>query len=192
MTSDCVIAGNCQHNDTGGGNVTDTLRDRRINRLKLTVSALDVPSRWVGPATAWLIVSLVGVLVYGAVMRYGLDAPPIWAYDITYMLCGSLFMLGAAYTLQCDEHVRADFLYQFLSPRWQSAIDAAFILFFPGDRIRCLGFFSKRPLNGTTFLGTIAGSVTYCSDGFTPHVIACVPLACCLPTELSGKLRVAF
>jgi hypothetical protein len=135
----------------------------------------------------------VGGPVYGIVMRHGLNAPPIWACDLTYMLYGPLFMLGAAYTLQCDKHVRADFLYQFLSPRWQSAIDAAFrILFFPGDRILCLGFFSKRPLNSTTLLGTIAGSVTYCSDGFTPHVLARVPSACCLPTELSGKLRATF
>lgn len=117
----------------------DTLRDRRINRLKSIVSALDMPSRWVGLAAAWLILPLVGVLVYGVVMRYGLNKPPIWTYDITYMLYGSLFMLGAAYTLQVDEHVRADFIYQFLSPRWQAAIDAAFyiLFFFPA-----IGFFT--------------------------------------------------
>lgn len=89
--------------------IDDTLRNRRINRLKLIVSALDVPSRWVGLATAWLVVPLVGGPVYGTVMRYGLNAPPIWTYDITHMLYGPLFMLGAACALQCDEHVRADF-----------------------------------------------------------------------------------
>lgn len=119
--------------------MADILRDRSLKRVEVIVSALDIPSRWVGLVTAWLILPLVGVLVYGVIMRYGLNAPPIWTYDITYMLYGAQFMLGAAYTLQRDEHVRADFLYQYLSPRWQSAIDAGFyiVLFFPA-----IGFFT--------------------------------------------------
>lgn len=117
----------------------DALGDSRNKPLEVVVSVLDFPTRWVGLGTAWLILPLVGVLVYGVIMRYALNAPPIWTYDITYMLYGSHFMLGAAYTLQCDEHVRADFLYQYLSPRGQCAIDAAFyvLLFFPA-----MGFYT--------------------------------------------------
>ena len=42
-------------------------------------------------------------------------------------------MLGAAWTLGRDSHVRADFLFAVLSPRWQGVIDALFtlLLFFP-------------------------------------------------------------
>ncbi|MEX0730104.1 MAG: TRAP transporter small permease subunit [Aquisalimonadaceae bacterium] len=94
---------------------------------------LDLPGYWVGKAAAWLIVPMVAALVYEVVMRYGLNRPTMWAYDITYMLYGSMFMLGAAYTLGRDAHVRADFLFNILSPRWQSIIDGLFtlVLFFP-------------------------------------------------------------
>lgn len=102
-------------------------------RLRLVVAALDVPGRWVGKTAAWLIVPMVGVLVYEVISRYVFDSPTIWAYDITYMLYGALFMLGAAYTLQRDAHVRADFFYNILPVRWQGVIDATFhlFLFFP-------------------------------------------------------------
>lgn len=76
---------------------------------------------------------MVGGLVYEVVARFGFNSPTLWAYDVTFMLYGTLFMLGAAYTLGRDSHVRADFLFNILSPRWQGIIDGLFIvfLFFP-------------------------------------------------------------
>lgn len=102
-------------------------------RLRTVVAWLDVPGRWVGKAAAWLIVPLIGALVYEVVARYGFNRPTMWAYDITFMLYGAMFMLGAAYTLGRDSHVRADFLFNILSPRTQGLIDGAFtiLLFFP-------------------------------------------------------------
>lgn len=90
---------------------------------------LDMPGKYVGLAAAWLVVPMVVVLVYDVVSRYAFDRPIIWTYDITYMLYGSIFLLGAAYALGRDKHVRADFLYNTLSPRWQGIIDLLFYLF---------------------------------------------------------------
>lgn len=98
-------------------------------RLRTATAWLDVPGRWVGKTAAWLIVPLIGALVYEVVARYGFNNPTMWAYDITYMLYGAMFMLGAAYTLGRDAHVRADFLFNVLSPRTQGLIDGAFTLF---------------------------------------------------------------
>lgn len=105
----------------------------REHALRRVTWVLDQPGYWVGRAAAWLIVPMVGVLVFEVVARYGFNRPTLWAYDITYMLYGSLFMLGAAYALGRDAHVRADFLYNIMSPRVQGLIDALFILllFFP-------------------------------------------------------------
>ena len=56
--------------------------------------ALDTLTRVVGRATAWLIIPMVGSLVYEVGARYLFDAPTIWAYDMTFMLYGTFFMLG--------------------------------------------------------------------------------------------------
>lgn len=102
-------------------------------RLRKIVAILDTPGRIVGKTAAWLIVPMVGALVYEVVARYVFNSPTTWAYDATYMFYGALFMLGAAYTLGQDRHVRADFLFNVLSPRWQGIIDGVMIvfLFFP-------------------------------------------------------------
>jgi hypothetical protein len=63
-------------------------------------------------------------LVYEVVARYVFDAPTLWAYDMTFMLYGSFFMLGSAYTLQCQGHIRTDSLYAGWSPRTQGIVDA--------------------------------------------------------------------
>ncbi len=107
--------------------------DERLPGLHAVVRALDIPGRWAGKLVAWLIVPMVAVLVYEVISRYALGSPTIWAYDMTYMLYAAIFMLGAAYALGTDSHVRADFLYNILPPRYQALIDATFyvLLFFP-------------------------------------------------------------
>jgi TRAP-type mannitol/chloroaromatic compound transport system permease small subunit len=101
-----------------------------VDRL---VRVIDAVSDWSGRLLRWLAIPLVGGLVYEVVARYVFDAPTIWAYDITYMLYGSLFMLGAAYTLYKQGHIRTDILYRLLPQRWQGIVDAALYLvfFFP-------------------------------------------------------------
>ena len=81
---------------------------------------------------------MVVCLVYEVFARYLFSAPTVWAYDMTYMLYGSHFMLGAAYTLAVQGHIRTDFFYRLWPPRWQGAVDAILYacLFFPG-----IGFF---------------------------------------------------
>lgn len=99
------------------------------HRLQTIVKILDTPGRLVGKAAGWLVVPMVGALVYEVIARFGFNAPTMWAYDATFMLYGTLFMLGAAWTLGLDSHVRADFLFNVMSPRWQGIIDGAFTLF---------------------------------------------------------------
>ena len=81
-----------------------------------------------------LIFPMVGGLTYEVVARYAFNAPTIWAYDLTYMLYGSHFMLGAVYCLYKKGHIRTDLVYDSLPVRWQGRIDAFcyLFLFFPG------------------------------------------------------------
>lgn len=98
------------------------------------VRTIDKFSEITGKAAAWLIVPMVFALVYEVISRYFFRAPTLWAYDVTYMLYGSLFMLGSAYTLQRGGHIRTDMLYHNWKPSTQGTIDAIcyVIFYFPG------------------------------------------------------------
>ena len=74
-----------------------------------------------------LVLVLMAAMVYEVVCRFGLNSPNIWALDVAYMLAGTLFYLGAAYTLKADAHVKIDFLSQRFPPRVAFAIHVVFI-----------------------------------------------------------------
>jgi TRAP-type mannitol/chloroaromatic compound transport system permease small subunit len=72
-------------------------------------------------------------VTYEVVSRYAFDAPTIWAYDVSYMLYGTIFMLGAAYALHQGAHIRTDFFFERWSARTRGVIDSVAYLgfFFP-------------------------------------------------------------
>jgi TRAP-type mannitol/chloroaromatic compound transport system permease small subunit len=96
--------------------------------------AIDKISDLSGRIFSYLVYPLVGGVAYEVIARYAFNAPTVWAYDMTYMLYGTIFMLGAAYTLLNKGHIRTDMLYGRWSPRKQGKIDAVMylVLFFPG------------------------------------------------------------
>jgi TRAP-type mannitol/chloroaromatic compound transport system permease small subunit len=98
------------------------------------IRAIDQVSYWSGKAFAWLIVALTFVVSIEVFKRYILNAPTAWIFDFNNMLYGTLFMMCGAYTLAAAGHVRADFVYIYLRPRQQAALDLAlYLLFFiPG------------------------------------------------------------
>ena len=95
---------------------------------------IDGISTWVGKAAAWLIIGLMLVVCVEVFKRYILNAPTAWIFDLDNMLYGSLFMLGGAYTLAQNAHVRGDFLYSSMKPRTQAILDLIlYVAFFiPG------------------------------------------------------------
>lgn len=96
--------------------------------------AFDLVSYWSGKTFAWLIVALTLVVSVEVFKRYILNAPTAWIFDFNNMLYGTLFMMCGAYTLAAGGHVRADFVYIYLRPRAQAALDLVlYVLFFvPG------------------------------------------------------------
>ncbi len=109
-------------------------RAERSGAYFTAIRAIDKFTEITGKAVAWLVVPMVGGLVYEVFSRYFFHAPTIWAFDTTYMLYGTLFMLGSAYTLMRGGHIRTDMLYRLWSPRVQGTVDAAcyILFFFPG------------------------------------------------------------
>lgn len=107
------------------------MTDTPLSGLPRAVYALDRVNLWTGMLVGWLIFPMVLSLVYEVGARYLFNAPTVWAYDMTYMLYGSFFMLGSGYTLMRGGHIRTDMIYGALSPRKQGAIDATcYVLFF--------------------------------------------------------------
>jgi len=102
--------------------------------LLATIRAIDAFTSWSGKLVAWLILPLVAAVTYEVVARHWFHAPTLWAYDLTYMLYGTLFMLGTAYALRRGAHIRTDMFWERYSVRTKGLIDAtAYLLFFfPG------------------------------------------------------------
>ena len=90
---------------------------------------IDGFSRAVAYLAMVLLVGLIASMFYEVVARYGLNSPTIWAYDISYMLNGVIFLLGAGYVLSKNLHVRVDFLSTRMPVRVQHAVNFLFDLF---------------------------------------------------------------
>jgi len=101
--------------------------------LSKILAAIEFLSKWSGKVVGWAIVALIIIFVYETVARYIFSAPTKWSYELSYMLGGSLIVLGGAYVLLHRRHVRVDVFYNHFSPRTKQIIDVVFALicFFP-------------------------------------------------------------
>lgn len=102
--------------------------------MNKTLFMIDRLSAWSGKLFAWTVVLLTLIVCYDVARRYLLNDPTQWAFDLAYILFGTLFMMAGAYTLSRNGHVRADMMYRTLQPRTQAAFDLVlYLLFFlPG------------------------------------------------------------
>ena len=101
------------------------LRTLLLDRI---LPALDHVSRWLAMASITMTAVMIVVTVYEVVARKAFNAPTLWAGDITYMLNGTLFLVGAAFTLRMNGHVRIDFLATLLPLKTQHGINLVFYL----------------------------------------------------------------
>ncbi len=95
---------------------------------------VDRISAWVGKAFSWCILMMTFVIGYEVFVRYALNDPTSFSYDISYMMFGTLFMMAGAYTLSRDGHVRGDVFYRLWKPTTQATVELVlyFLFFFPG------------------------------------------------------------
>ena len=136
------------------------------SNLALLARRLDAIAIWSGRLAAWLIVPMVLSLCYEVVSRYGFNAPTQWAYDMTFMLYGSFFMLGAAFTLQRKGHVRTDSLHAGWSPRTQAIVDLScyLLMFLPFVGVFLFvgwGYFVKAWVTNETFVSSSWQPITW-------------------------------
>jgi len=98
------------------------------------IYGVDQLSKTVGHAFAWLIVILTLGTCYEVFVRYVLNNPTSWAFDMSYIVYGGLFLMAGAYTLSRNGHVRGDVLYRLWPARVQASVELTLyvLFFFPG------------------------------------------------------------
>ncbi len=101
-----------------------------MNVLKNIIKYINTTNEWVGRFDAWLVTALTFVVCFEVISRYVFNHPTIWSYTMGWMLSGAFFLLGGAYTLLYDRHVRIDVIYLSLQAKIQSWMNVIFYLLF--------------------------------------------------------------
>ncbi|MDX5362418.1 MAG: TRAP transporter small permease subunit [Alphaproteobacteria bacterium] len=96
--------------------------------IEFLIGLVDRMSGVLAAVAVLLTAGMIGAMLYEVAARHFFGAPTIWSNDISYMLNGAVFMLGAAYTLRHDGHVRIDVLQQMMPHRLRHALQALFYL----------------------------------------------------------------
>jgi TRAP-type mannitol/chloroaromatic compound transport system permease small subunit len=96
-----------------------------------TIKLIETLTEWAGKTAAWLILAMVLVICYDVFMRYLFQSGSIALQELEWHLFALIFLLGCAYTLKYDEHVRVDILYQsrFLSDKQRALVNIFGTLF---------------------------------------------------------------
>ena len=107
--------------------------DAACNVEKL-IHSIESLSIWTGRAFGWCILILTFSVSYEVFVRYVLNAPTVWAFDMMVQMYGALFLMAGPYALAQDSHVRGDVLYRLFPVRAQATIDFVLYImfFFPG------------------------------------------------------------
>jgi TRAP-type mannitol/chloroaromatic compound transport system permease small subunit len=91
---------------------------------------LDRFSTLIGKAAAWMTLFMVLVTFAVVVMRYVFDVGFIWLQESVVWMHAFVFMAGAAYTLQQEEHVRVDIFYREMSDKRRAWVDLLGVVVF--------------------------------------------------------------
>jgi TRAP-type mannitol/chloroaromatic compound transport system permease small subunit len=101
--------------------------------MEVWIRRIDILSKSIGHAFSWCVLILTASTCFEVFMRYVLNSPTAWAFDMSYMMYGALFMMSGAYAVSRNSHVRGDFIYRQWSNRTQAKVDLTLylIFFFP-------------------------------------------------------------
>jgi TRAP-type mannitol/chloroaromatic compound transport system permease small subunit len=87
-------------------------------------------SELTGHVTAWLTLAMVLVTCLVVVLRYVFDLGFIWLQESVTWMHAVVFMLGAAYTLEREDHVRVDVFYRRFDERGKALVDLVGVILF--------------------------------------------------------------
>ena len=113
-----------------GGLLSLPIEETTVRKI---LSLIDGASTWIGKVVCILSLVVAFIICYEIFVRQVLVKPTVWVAEGTVFGCGLLYLLGGAWTLKQDGHVRVDMLYHGLSRRGKAIIDCvtyfAFLLY---------------------------------------------------------------
>lgn len=90
--------------------------------IRIFVRTVDAVNRAIGRFAMYLIFAILGVLFYSIFSKAFVD-PAIWTLEVAQFLMVAYFLLGGAYSLQLDDHVRMDLFYSRWTPKTRALVD---------------------------------------------------------------------
>lgn len=97
--------------------------------IRTYVRCVEAVNRVIGRLVMYLIFAMMGVLLFSSGSRTFFNTSHIWVVETAQFMLAAYYLLGGAYSLQLDSHVRMDLLYSRWSPRTRALVDALTICF---------------------------------------------------------------
>lgn len=97
--------------------------------IKFFVRHVDRLNYGVGRFAMWLIFPMGAILLYSTVMRVIFGYPINWVLEMSQFMLSAYYLLGGAYSMQLDAHVRMDLFYGMMKPKTRAITDSFTILF---------------------------------------------------------------
>ena len=100
--------------------------------IKNIINSIDILNETIGRAASWLVLAMVLLICYDVTMRYSFHQGSVALQELEWHLFALIFLLGSAYTLKHNNHVRVDILYQsqYLSNKHRAMINILGIILF--------------------------------------------------------------
>ena len=92
--------------------------------IKAFVRYVDVVNRTIGRFAMYLIIVMMGVLLFASISRGIFNVSHIWVVETAQMTMAAYYILGGGYSMQLDSHVRMDLLYGRWSLKTRAIVDA--------------------------------------------------------------------
>ena len=100
--------------------------------IKNIINTIDSLNETIGRAASWLVLAMVLLICYDVTMRYSFHQGSVALQELEWHFFALIFLLGSAYTLKHNNHVRVDILYQsqYLSNKHRAMINILGIILF--------------------------------------------------------------
>ena len=98
------------------------------NAIRTYVRGVDAVNRRVGRFAMYLIFAMAAILLWSSVSKT-FFLPSLWTLEMAQFTMVAYYLLGGAYSMQLDTHVRMDLVYGTWSPRTRTWVDSFTIVF---------------------------------------------------------------
>ena len=146
-------------------------------------------TQWIGYLAATLLVLLLLNVFYDVVMRYWFNDVSIAMQELEWHLYAAVFLLGTAYTLQVDGHVRVDVLYERWSPYWQAWINLGGTLLFVWPFCAVVAYYGIGFAYEAYLIGEISGDPGGLTQRWLIKGLISLAFGCVLFSSLGTVLR---